>query len=154
MTMGFHMMLSHDSPSLLSACIGPWDASYGQLSSSEECVICIPDAKIAEKVVDIGNCSGAKVDKWARFEMEAYSGTKVAAPLVGGEGVLANIECKVVDRAMVEKYHLWVLQAVRAWVSPRLGEGRMLHHRGDGSFVVDGEVVDLKDRMVKWRQYQ
>jgi hypothetical protein len=32
--------------------------------------------------------------------------------------------------------------------------GKMLHHRGDGTFVVDGEVLlDMKDRMVKWREF-
>jgi hypothetical protein len=32
--------------------------------------------------------------------------------------------------------------------------GKMLHHRGDGTFLVDGEVLlDMKDRMVKWREF-
>lgn len=26
-----------------------------------------------------------------------------------------------------------------------------MHHRGDGTFTVDGGTLDLKDRMVKWR---
>ena len=109
---------------------------------------------MAAAVVDIGNCSGRDADKWARFGLDAIPGTRVGAPLVAGEGVLANIECRVVDTALVKKHHLWVLQAVRAWVSPGAAEGRMFLHRGDGSFVVDGEVLDLRERMVKWRQYQ
>ena len=26
-----------------------------------------------------------------------------------------------------------------------------MHHRGDGSFTIDGGTLDLRDRMVKWR---
>ena len=46
---------------------------------------------------------------------------------------------------------------VKAWINPNMkpGEGgRMFHHRGDGTFVVDGEVLDLKDWMVKWQEFQ
>jgi hypothetical protein len=28
----------------------------------------------------------------------------------------------------------------------------MFHHRGDGTFVVDGKVIDLKSKMVKWKE--
>ncbi|KAJ5935498.1 hypothetical protein N7466_005045 [Penicillium verhagenii] len=160
MTLGFHMMLQHSSPALLNICLGPWDTSFALLSQTGSCVLAIPDTTLAEFVVDIGNCSGDEVDKWTKFGFEALPAAKVEAPLVGGNGVIANIECVVHDRAMVEKYNLWVLKAVRAWVCDGfegrdgVGAMRMLHHRGDGSFVVDGTVLDLRGRMVKWREFQ
>lgn len=92
--------------------------------------------------------------------MDALPAGKVEAPLVGGPGIIANVECVVHDDSMVERYNLWVLKAVRAWVREGFdGDGdeekmRMFHHRGDGSFVVDGEVLDFKERMVKWREFQ
>jgi len=49
------------------------------------------------------------------------------------------------------------LKPVKAWINPdkKPGEGgKMFHHRGDGTFVVDGELLDLKDRMVKWLEFQ
>lgn len=103
------------------------------------------------------------MDKWTKFGFEAIPAAKVEAPLVGGEGIIANIECVVHDRAMVDKYNLWVLRAVRAWVregfgdeaEDRIGERmKMFHHRGDGRFTVDGEVLDLRSRMVKWKEFQ
>ncbi|KAJ5223498.1 hypothetical protein N7468_008040 [Penicillium chermesinum] len=144
MTIGFHMMLQHESPALIGACIGP-----------RECVLAIPDVRIAETVVDIGNCSGDDVDKWTTFGLPAVPAEVVQAPLVGGPSVIANLECVVVDRKMVSKYNLWVLEVVRVWLNPALKDrGRTFHHRGDGTFVVDGEVLDLQERMIKWKEFQ
>jgi hypothetical protein len=52
---------------------------------------------------------------------------------------------------MAETYNLFLLEAIRIWTDPDREEQRTLHHRGDGSFTVDGEVVDMRERMVKWR---
>ena len=163
MTIGFHMMMQHESPALIGVCIGPWDARFASLRSRKECVLAIPSVEIAEVVVDVGNCSADddgdgdgddKVDKWSRFSLEALPAEKVKAPLVGGPDVIANIECVVEDTKMVGKYSMWVLKAVKAWINPAKKDGRMFHHRGDGTFVVDGEVLDLQERMTKWKEYQ
>ena len=37
-----------------------------------------------------------------------------------------------------------------AWLNT---EQRTSHHRGDGTFTIDGEVVDRRDRMVLWKQF-
>ena len=164
MTIGFHMVLQHESPPLLGISLGPWDASFAALKARRECVLAVPSVEMAPVVVDVGNCSaddfGDDDDgggKWRRFELEALPAEKVAAPLVGGPDVIANIECVVEDTRMVSKYSMWVLRPVKAWLNPtrKPGEGgRMFHHRGDGTFVVDGEVLNLKDRMVKWQEFQ
>ena len=188
MTIGFHMVMQHESPPLLGICLGPWDASFAALKSRRECVLAVPSAEMAPVVVDIGNCSADDFDKsddddddsggdgdgdgggdvgrerqkagggkWGRFGLEALPAEKVAAPLVGGPDIIANIECVVEDTKMVSKYSMWVLRPVKAWLNParKPGEGgKMFHHRGDGTFVVDGEVLDLKDRMVKWQEFQ
>lgn len=33
----------------------------------------------------------------------------------------------------------------------RREETRTIHHCGDGSFIIDGGTLDLRNRMVKWR---
>lgn len=159
MTMGFHMVLQHEGPPLLGISLGPWDASFALLEKHRECVLAVPDVALAATVVDIGNCSAddEAEGKWARFGLEALPARKVKAPLVGGPDIIANIECVVEDSTMVGKYAMWVLRPVKAWVNTekRPGEGgRMFHHRGDGTFVVDGEVLDLKAHMVKWQCFQ
>jgi flavin reductase (DIM6/NTAB) family NADH-FMN oxidoreductase RutF len=151
MTMGFHMMVEH--PSLIGATIGPWDYSYQALANTGECVLAISTVDLAEAVVDIGNCSGRDVDKFARFGLTPASGTAVAAPLI--EECVANIECRVADTALVDRYNLWFLDPVAVWTDPDRDERRTLHHRGDGTFTVDSDaVLDLRDRMVLWKQFQ
>jgi flavin reductase (DIM6/NTAB) family NADH-FMN oxidoreductase RutF len=151
MTMGFHMVVQH-TPPLIGCIIGPWDYSYRALRESGECVIAIPTADLAQTVVDIGNCSGEAIDKFERFALTARPAEAVAAPLIAE--CLANIECRVADDTLVDKYNLFILEAVRIWIDPDRAERRTLHHQGDGSFAVDGPILDLRERMVKWRDLQ
>lgn len=148
MTMGFHMMVQHDPP-LLGAVIGPWDFSFKAIKTTRECVIAVPGADLAQKVVDIGNCSGEDVDKFTMFNLTSRKAEKVKAPLI--EQCLANIECRVIDTRMVNKYNLFILEVVNAWTNTSRKERRMLHHQGNGTFAVDGRTIDLRKRMVKWR---
>jgi len=161
MTIGFHMVVQHESPPLIGISLGPWDASFAALKKQRECVLAVPSVEMANVVVDVGNCSANDEDdetsKWERFGLDALSASNVEAPLVGGTDVIANIECVVEDTKMVSKYSMWVLKPVKAWINPNKvpGDGgKMFHHRGDGTFVVDGEILDLKDRMVKWKEFQ
>ncbi|KAI9730891.1 MAG: hypothetical protein M1834_005609 [Cirrosporium novae-zelandiae] len=160
MTIGFHMVIQHESPPLIGISLGPWDASFAALKKQRECVLAVPSVEMAGVVVDVGNCSADDDDetsKWERFGLDALPAGRVKAPLVGGPHVIANIECVVEDTKMVSKYSMWVLKPVKAWINPDKipGEGgKMFHHRGDGTFVVDGDILDLKDRMVKWQEFQ
>lgn len=150
MTLGFHMLVQH--PALLAAVIGPWDHSYEALRDTGECVLAVPTADLAETVVDIGNCSGQDVDTFARFGLTAVEGHAVGAPLV--EECVANIECEVADTSMVDDYDLFVLEALAIWRDPDRRERRTPHHQGDGTFAADGEQLDLRERMVLWKQFQ
>jgi flavin reductase (DIM6/NTAB) family NADH-FMN oxidoreductase RutF len=151
MTMGFHMMMQH-APPLIGCIIGPWDHSYKALSATKECVIAIPTVDLAKAVVDIGSCSGSDVDKFERFELTTSKAKEVGAPLI--KECFANIECRVADTGFVEKYNLWVLEAVAIWVDDKRKERRTLHHNGDGTFTVDGRKLDLRKRMVLWKDFQ
>jgi flavin reductase (DIM6/NTAB) family NADH-FMN oxidoreductase RutF len=148
MTMGFHMMIQHDPP-LVGCVIGPWDHSYRALRKTGECVIAVPGLDLAETVVDVGNCSGDRVDKFQRYGLRMQPAKDVSAPLLGD--CLANIECRAVDTRLLDAYNLFILEAKRIWINESRNERRMLHHRGDGTFTVDGATLDLRDRMVKWR---
>lgn len=148
MTAGFHMMMQH-TPPLIGVIIGPWDYSYQALSDTGECVLAVPPAGMAKAVVDIGNCSGETDDKFARFGLTPVAAQSISAPLV--DKCLANLECRVVDDSQVRRYNLWVLEVRRIWLDSAWQELRLLHHQGDGRFSVDGETLDLSDRMVKWR---
>ena len=59
----------------------------------------------------------------------------------------ANIECKVVDTRLVNKYGLFVLEGLKAWVEPTQKNLKTIHHQGFGKFVVDGKTIELKSKM-------
>ncbi|WP_414447337.1 flavin reductase family protein [Burkholderia sp. 22PA0099] len=151
MTMGFHMVMRH-APPLIGAIIGPWDHSHAALRETGECVLAVPGADWVRTVVDIGNCSGAAVDKFARFGLTARPSKQVAPPRLAG--CLYNIECVVEDDTLAERHDLFVLRAVAAAVDDAREERRVLHHRGDGTFAADGEVFDLREHMLNWKGFQ
>lgn len=148
MTMGFHMMVQHE-PALVACVIGPWDHSYTALRESGECVISVPTVDLAEQVTRIGNCSGQDIDKFATFGLHALPATTVDAPLI--RECIANLECKVVDTTMLKRYNMFILEVNRIWVDQGRRERRLIHHAGDGVYLVDGDTVDTGRLMTKWR---
>jgi flavin reductase (DIM6/NTAB) family NADH-FMN oxidoreductase RutF len=102
-----------------------------------------------DQVVDIGNCSGEDIDKFKAFNLTPRPAQKVKAPLIAE--CLANIECRVVNDSLVDKYSLFILEGVKAWVDYDRKERRTLHANGDGTFVVDGRTLNLRKKMTKWQ---
>jgi flavin reductase (DIM6/NTAB) family NADH-FMN oxidoreductase RutF len=147
MTMSWHLVL--DFTPQIGCVIGSWDYSYAVLAATKECVIAIPTVDLATNVVEIGNCSGQDVDKFKTFHLTAVPGKEVKAPLIAE--CLANIECRVVD--VIDQYSLFILEGVRAWIDPDRKERRTIHANGDGTFVVDGRTLDLKQKMTKWASH-
>jgi flavin reductase (DIM6/NTAB) family NADH-FMN oxidoreductase RutF len=144
MTLSWHTMIEFEPP-LLGCVISNRNHSFHLLMASRECVINIPSQELAEKVVGCGNTSGAEVDKFERFCLTPMPAAQVDAPLI--EECFANLECRVVDTAMVAKYGLFVVEVVMAWIDPAVKEPRTIHHLGHGDFMVAGERIRLKSKM-------
>jgi flavin reductase (DIM6/NTAB) family NADH-FMN oxidoreductase RutF len=108
-------------------------------------VIAIPALELAEKVVAIGNCSGRDVDKFEAFGLTPKKAERVSAPLIAE--CFANVECKVADTRLVNKYGLFILEGCKAWVDPVKRDAKTIHHRGFGRFIVDGETIELTSKM-------
>jgi hypothetical protein len=51
-----------------------------------------------------------------------------------------------VDTRLVNKFGLFVLEEVKAWIDPIQMNPKIIHHRGFGEFVVDGETIRLKSK--------
>lgn len=149
MTMSWYMVM--DFTPLIGCIIGPWDYSFTALRTTGECVIAIPTVDLASKVVEIGNCSGDEIDKFNVFGLTPMPAPKVKPPLVAE--CLVNLECLVADTSMVDKYNLFILEVVKAWTDSEREERRTIHHNGDGTFVVDGRTINLKEKMVKWKEH-
>jgi flavin reductase (DIM6/NTAB) family NADH-FMN oxidoreductase RutF len=144
MTQSWHTMMEF-TPPLVGCVIGGRSLSYEALLKTKECVIAIPSVELAKQVVGIGNCSGRKVDKFKKFKLTAQPASQVQAPLIAE--CFANLECKVVDTRVVNRYGLFVLEVVQAWVDPAQKKLRTLHHQGRGVFMVAGETIKLPSKM-------
>lgn len=59
MTMSWHMMVEFE-PQLIACVVGDRDHSFAALRVTKECVIAIPPAELAEKVVAIGKLLGTR----------------------------------------------------------------------------------------------
>lgn len=144
MTMSWHMMIEFEPPQIACVVSGN-NFSFAALRSTGECVIAIPARKLADKVVKIGNCSGSDIDKFAAFGLTELPAARVAAPLIGE--CFANLECRVIDRGLVNKYNLFILEVLKAWIDPAQKKPKTIHHHGYGTFVVDGATIKLKSKM-------
>ncbi len=144
MTMSWLMPMEFEPP-LVACVVGGQSLSFANLRATGECVIAIPALDLARRMVAVGNCSGRTIDKFKKFGLTPLAAKRVAPPLIAE--CFANLECKVVDTAFVKKYNLFVLRVVKAWIDPKRKNPKVLHHRGDGVFAVDGKIVKLKSRM-------
>ncbi len=144
MTMSWHTMLEFEPP-LVGCVVSNRNFSFDMLRATRECVINIPTVELAAQTVRVGNCSGGTRDKFAAFGLTPVPAARVAAPLI--EQCYANLECKVADTRMVEKYNFFVLEVVKAWIDPARKNPRTIHHRGMGVFMVAGRTMRLPSRM-------
>ncbi|WP_137126440.1 flavin reductase family protein [Roseomonas sp. HF4] len=140
MTMSWHMMVEF-TPPRLACVVSDRNHSFAALRATRECVVAVPPAAMARKVVAIGNCSGRDTDKFARFGLSTRPAREVAPPLI--EDCFANLECRVVDTRLVNAHGLFVLEVLRAWIDPARRDAKTLHHQGWGRFAVDGRVLRL-----------
>ena len=144
MTMSWHMMVEFEPP-LVACVVSSANHSYAALRATKECVIAVPAVELAAKVVEVGNCSGRDVEKFERFGLTPAPAKRVAPPLVAE--CFANLECKVADTRLVDKYNLFILEVLKAWIDPAQKNPKTIHHHGYGRFAVDGEMIKLKSRM-------
>jgi flavin reductase (DIM6/NTAB) family NADH-FMN oxidoreductase RutF len=144
MTMSWHMMVDFEPP-ILACVLSSHDYTFAIVRKTKECVINIPTVALAKKVVGCGNTSGRNVDKFKKFGLTPSAATYVHAPLI--DECYANLECKVTDTTLVNKYGIFILEVVKAWIDRSQKQPKTIHHQGKGVFAVDGETIKLPSRM-------
>jgi len=144
MAMSWHTMLEFEPPQV-GCVVSNRNHSFVALRTTKECVLAIPTAELAPKVVQCGNATGRRIDKFAAFGLTPVQATLVGPPLVAE--CYANLECKVVDTRMVNAYNFFVLEVVHAWIAPGRTTARTIHHRGRGVFMIAGATLKLPSRM-------
>ena len=143
MTMGWYTVMEF-TPSLIGCMITSANHSYEMIRKSGECVINIPTADMLDTVIGIGNCSGTETDKFATFGLTPQKAAKVKAPLI--KECHTNIECKLVDTRMLNKYNFFIFKAVKAHVAVKPKLPKTVHYRGDGVFMLSGSSVDKRKK--------
>ena len=144
MTMSWHMMVDFEPP-LVACVVSNRGYTFGILRDTKECVINIPTVELAKKVVGCGNASGREIDKFKKFRLTPEAAARVSAPLISE--CYANLECKVVDASMADKYNLFLLEVLKAWIDRSKKNPRTIHHCGRGVFMVAGRRIKLRSKM-------
>ena len=144
MAQSWHTMIDFDPP-IVACVISNRNYTFSALQATKECVINIPTVELAAQTVGCGNTSGRTVDKFERFHLTAVPASRVQAPLIAE--CYANLECKVVDAKMADRYNLFILEVLKAWITPSNKRPPTIHHCGMGSFMVAGKTIKLSSRM-------
>ncbi len=143
MAMSWHTMMEFEPP-LVGCIVSARHCSFDALQATRQCVLNVPTAELATKVVGCGNSSGERIDKFSAFGLTPAPATRVEPPLIAE--CYANLECRVVDTRLVNRYNFFVLEVLKAWIDPQCKEPRTLHHRGRGVFRVAGETIQLASK--------
>ena len=138
------MMVDFEPP-IVACVISNRDYTFEMLRKTRECVINIPTVEMATKVTGCGNTTGSRTDKFKKFHLTPIPASEVGAPLI--KECYASLECRVIDTRMVQKYNIFILEVVKAWVSQPKGYPRTMHHFGRGNFMVAGKTIRLPSRM-------
>ena len=141
MTQSWHMMIEFEPP-MVACVVSNRNFTFNTLKATKECVINIPTVELVEKVVACGNSSGRKVDKFETIGLTPVAASRVRAPLIAE--CYANLECRVVDTREVNRYCLFILEVLKAWIDPARKHPRTIHHMGKGTFMVSGKTIKLR----------
>lgn len=141
MTMGWHTVMEF-TPALVGCVISSANHSFELIRRSKQCVINVPTVDLAATVAKIGNCSGVDIDKFAEFKLRAEEAEEVDAPLIAE--CHANLECKLHDGRLIERYNFFIFEVVKAHASRTPKYPRTVHYRGDGQFMVSGRALNLR----------
>ncbi|MDX1705806.1 flavin reductase family protein [Pseudidiomarina sp.] len=142
MTLGWHSILER-SPSLVGCVISKHNHSHDLIRQSKECVINLPTTELTEKVIGIGNTTGAKTDKFSEFELSTESAQQVGAPLISE--CYGHFECRLYDDALIDRYNYFIFEIVAARVMTEPEYPTTLHYTGDGIFMVAGEMINRRE---------
>ena len=144
MTQSWHTMIEFEPP-MVACVVSNRNFTFNTLKATKECVINIPTIELAEKVVACGNSSGREADKFPTYGLTPVAASRVRAPLIAE--CYANLECRVVDTREVNRYCLFILEVLKAWIDPARKHPRTIHHLGKGVFMIAGKTIKLRSRM-------
>lgn len=144
----WHMPVSDDPP-IIALEIWEGHFIYKAILKTKDFVVNIPSSDMAETVRSLGSVSGAKADKFEKFNLPKEASKKVKSPRLGS--AIAVIECRLhTDKSMLKKYNIVLGDIVYAeaessmftdrWLTEK-DTPRTLHHLGGGIFSVPDKKI-------------
>lgn len=113
--MAWHLIIDFEPP-IFGCTIINRNYTFDILKATGECVINIPTVELAEKVMGCENISGRKVGKFKIFGGAQAPASCIKAPFIDER--YANLACKVVDGKMLNKYNVFIIAVIKAWIDP------------------------------------
>ncbi|MCR8455749.1 MAG: flavin reductase family protein, partial [Candidatus Korarchaeota archaeon] len=94
MAASWHTYLSLDPP-LYGVSIAPKRFTHKLITEHKEFGVNFLPFELSKLIWDVGSVSGAKIDKFEKFNIKTFNGEKIRAPLIADSIVV--LECKVTD---------------------------------------------------------
>jgi len=148
MPIAWSMPLNMDPP-IIAVCIGDHSYTFEIVKKTNEFVINIPSTQMLDLVYKTGNCSGKNTDKFKKFKIETLPSKLVKAPSI--KGALAVLECKVINKKLVESYNLFIAKIVNASVEKKALTNKIFYsqnkkykpimHLGSNIFTATGTLL-------------
>lgn len=62
-------------------------------------------------------------------------------------------KCTAANTKLINSHSLFTPEAVNTWVNPDK-RNEKIFHRGDSAFSIDGKIINLQERITKWKMFQ
>lgn len=139
MTVAWHMPIDFD-PLIVGCCIGDQSYTHEIVRQTNEFAINIPTSNMIKKIFGCGSTPGKTVDKFKKFKLTTFAASKIDAPLI--KECYANLECRVTDASLIDRYNIFIAEVVAAWVdADRKTPPKTLHHVSGKKFVLGSKIV-------------
>lgn len=122
------------------------------VDASGEFGVQIPTRAIADQTLAAGSCSGAQVDKFARYGIQTFAAQHIGAPMI--EDCAAWLECRVLPDAsarmdivigeVLAAYADAALYSENRWHFGADPQARTIHYVAGGQFFATGESFTVE----------
>ncbi len=146
-TLAWNMPVSHNPP-LIAISVAPQRYSHDLIKKAGEFVVNIPPAKMLDKVIFCGTCSGKDTDKFKVAGLTPVKAQKVKSPLI--EECIGHIECTIESTITAGDHTIFIGKIVAASSTRGLFNtywkledetAHTLHHLGGDKFAVVTKLV-------------
>jgi len=110
-------MFISEEPPLLVVSVDKHSMTHDFIEDSGEFILNIASSEQVGLAKKLGALHGKKVDKFKSLNLGTQPGSKVKAPAI--KGALANIGCKVITSFPVNRYTVYVAEAIDYTISEK-----------------------------------